>query len=326
MEYKISVIIPVYNVELYIEECLQSIMGQTLSEGVECILVDDCGGDNSIEIASNLISQYKGNVDFSILHHEHNSGLSASRNTAIRNSRGKYLYFMDSDDYLFPDSLRLLWEKVCKYPDVDIVQGNLFSEDTGRLLYEKDKYPEFSNDLNWVRKGFCYLTIPESACNRLIKRDIITDNNLYFKEGWIQEDTFWSFQIHDCVYSISFCFEKSYFYRKNPNSIMHSSSNRVEAEAFARIFNEVYCLLKNRVKKEYHIRYLERICMRILKYPDADDLNVMANIRNSLFIKLVRIDLYETKHPHNYVLRGGCKVLELLLRHILCYSNNLYSL
>ena len=77
---KISIIIPIYNVEEYIEECLQSVMRQTYKGEIECILVDDCGKDNSIAIAEQLIADYTGSIAFRILHHEHNRGLSAARN------------------------------------------------------------------------------------------------------------------------------------------------------------------------------------------------------------------------------------------------------
>ena len=72
---KISIIIPIYNVEEYITECLQSVMRQTYKGHIECILVDDCGKDNSISVAEHLIADYKGQIEFRILHHERNRGL-----------------------------------------------------------------------------------------------------------------------------------------------------------------------------------------------------------------------------------------------------------
>ena len=76
--YKISIIIPVYNVEPYISDCLQSVMRQTYKGEIECILVDDCGTDKSVEIAEKRIAEYDGPIEFKVLHHDHNRGLSAA--------------------------------------------------------------------------------------------------------------------------------------------------------------------------------------------------------------------------------------------------------
>ena len=100
---KISIIIPIYNVEPYIEDCLQSVMRQTYRGMMECILVDDCGTDNSMKVAEQLIKIYNGPIDFKVLHHEHNRGLSAARNTGIDAACGDYVYFLDSDDWISDD-------------------------------------------------------------------------------------------------------------------------------------------------------------------------------------------------------------------------------
>ena len=95
---KVSIVIPVYNVEPYIEECLQSVMRQSYRGEIECILIDDCGTDNSMGIAVQLIEEYNGPIDIKVMHHEHNQGLSAARNTGIDAACGDYIYFLDSDD------------------------------------------------------------------------------------------------------------------------------------------------------------------------------------------------------------------------------------
>ena len=88
----VSIIIPVYNVAEYIEKCLYSVIQQK-TYNIECILVDDCGTDNSIEIAEKIINQYNGPISFKLLHHNHNRGLSAARNTGINIATGDYVFF-----------------------------------------------------------------------------------------------------------------------------------------------------------------------------------------------------------------------------------------
>ena len=106
---KVSIIIPVYNVEPYIEECLLSVSSQTMTEGVECIIVDDCGKDNSMSIAERFIEEYIGKISFSIIHHGSNRGLSAARNTGIKAAKGEYVYFLDSDDTITADCIQRMY-------------------------------------------------------------------------------------------------------------------------------------------------------------------------------------------------------------------------
>ena len=80
---KVSIIIPVYNVAPYIQRCLDSVVAQTFQD-IECILVDDCGTDNSVEVAQQYIDNYRGQIQFKLIHHDKNQGLSGARNTGIR--------------------------------------------------------------------------------------------------------------------------------------------------------------------------------------------------------------------------------------------------
>ena len=119
---KVSIIIPVYNVGDYIEDCLRSVIRQVYSGDIECIIVDDCGTDNSIALAERLMASYKGPIQFIILHHQHNRGLSAARNTGIDVAQGDYIFFLDSDDELTDDSIATL-TKPLETERYDVVLG-----------------------------------------------------------------------------------------------------------------------------------------------------------------------------------------------------------
>ena len=101
----VSIIIPVYNVAPYIGDCLRSVMRQSYKGDVECILVDDCGLDESIVIAEQMIAEYDGPIQFKILHHDHNRGLSAARNTGTLQAKGDWIYYLDSDDEITEDCI-----------------------------------------------------------------------------------------------------------------------------------------------------------------------------------------------------------------------------
>ena len=226
--FSISIVIPVYNVESYIEECLRSIMSQSYTN-FECILVDDCGKDKSIEIAKSIISEYKGDAEFRIVSNSVNSGVSASRNFGIREAKGDFLIFVDSDDKLKPEGLSMFIEKVKAHPDIDLVQGNCEMEDPKDMRSYVSRYnvgihPEYIGDVSLIPKTMLHWTFPITAWNKLLRRSFILDNNLFFKEGIVHEDLLWVWMIHKHVKSLSFIDDDTYWYRTlNTSSIMGNS-------------------------------------------------------------------------------------------------------
>ena len=104
MMKEITVVMPVYKVEKYVSECLDSIINQTF-DCFECIIIDDCSPDNSMRLIEEKLAGYKGNISFRIVRNERNEGVSAARNKGIELSRGGYLFFIDSDDMLYENCL-----------------------------------------------------------------------------------------------------------------------------------------------------------------------------------------------------------------------------
>ena len=284
---KISIIIPVYNVEKYIEECLASVVGQTTTAQMECILIDDCGRDNSVAIAERYIEHYKGSIPFKLLHHERNKGLSAARNTAIREAKGEYVYFLDSDDKLFPDSIANLLRVAEKHPDAEIILGSL---SLPWYILSEEQFPEYSNDVEWIRKGLCTVEIPDPGCNKLTKREFIINNNLFFVEGYLQEDTIWSYQIQKHISAIAFCYEVTYWYRYNPEGIMNGMSAEREAKSFARVMKFAFDdLMKCDKIEPYEIKFLMWNAKRVFGYVGKEEGNkLLVTQNNPLFNKALK--------------------------------------
>ena len=115
----ISIIVPVFNVELYLKECLESIKKQTYTN-LEVIIVDDCSTDNSFNIADNFIKNYKGPIIFKLIKHDKNKGQSAARNTGLGVAKGEYVGFVDSDDYIAPNMYEFLLSEM-KSKNVGVV-------------------------------------------------------------------------------------------------------------------------------------------------------------------------------------------------------------
>lgn len=239
---KISIIIPVYNVEPYIAECLKSVMRQTYTGQIECLVIDDCGTDKSIEIAERLISDYKGPIGFKILHHEHNRGLSAARNTGIKAATGDYVYFLDSDDYVSDDCMeelaRPLQEK--KY---DMVVGNYeaFGEESNAGLWvEQGEYIG-----EQLREGCFSRGIYPMAWNKLCGLHFLRQHGLLFCEGILHEDMLWSYHAVKCLKLIYVVEKHTMFYRVRSQGIMGQIKYKSQKSA-----DSLYLIIKQIIDQE----------------------------------------------------------------------------
>ena len=191
---KISIIVPMYQVEQYLAICLKSITDQTMTDGVECILVDDCGSDRSLFIAKDFIEHYQGNVLFRIVEREKNGGLSAARNSGIDVASGEYVYFLDSDDEIIPNCLEIMWSLVEKYGKVNLVQGAFFEDEKYANSISNIKFPEFCTCQAEIKTFLLqYLGDIVGAQSRLINLSFLKEHHLYFEEGIIHEDNLWTF-------------------------------------------------------------------------------------------------------------------------------------
>lgn len=234
---KITIVIPVYNVEAYIEDCLRSVVAQTYKGEIECIIVDDCTPDGSCDIIERFIKEYTGNIQFKLLHHEKNRGLSAARNTGIDAATGEYIYFLDSDDEITPDCIELLAEPL-KKKKYDFVIGDyktvgsdnefppLLIEDGGIYTNKEIRSTYFA--------GKWYMM----AWNKLCNLNFIKWNNLYFKEGLINEDELWSFQQACTAQSMYVIRKETYKYKIRETSIMGGLTIETSINALSRIIKE----------------------------------------------------------------------------------------
>lgn len=228
-QYDVSIIIPLFKVEKFILECLQSVSAQN-ADGlkIECLIIDDCSPDKSADITKSFIDSYSGPIDFHLLTHNKNGGLSASRNTGIQSAHGRYLYFLDSDDLITSDCISLLHITAKKHNFPDIVTGDFQTFPTkdvyANISLKNKNFPDFSNDIDWIRSVFLNI-FPVIACNKLVSRKFILSNNLYFREGIIHEDNHWQALAYPYVTSVAFLKKVTYLYRMRDESITTSSNS-----------------------------------------------------------------------------------------------------
>lgn len=215
----VSIIIPVYNVEPYIERCLLSVLNQTYLH-IEVIIVDDCTPDNSINIAEEVLFGYPGK-NVRIIKHEENRGLSATRNTGIKAATGDYIYFLDSDDEIIKDAISDLVNNALNSGSDVVVGGIQIKGNYPEInLFFPDNYiiSESEEILNTFFRNEWYVM----ACNKLINLSFLRTNSLFFYEGIYHEDLLWSFELAQKVRSISFCLNQTYIYYIRENSITGS--------------------------------------------------------------------------------------------------------
>ena len=242
---KVSIIIPVYNVEDYIEDCLRSVIRQVYSGNIECIIVDDCGTDNSIALAEGVIASYKGPIQFKILHHQHNRGLSAARNTGMDVALGDYVFFLDSDDELTDDGIATL-TKPLETERYDVVLGfvayrqvlsaNHIVGTNGpqELNIKKDILLRPPKILQSYKKQWAVV-----AWNRLYRTEFIKRNHLSFKEGLLYEDNLWSFQIACLAQSLYIVSHTTYIHKIREGSIMTLGTRKDVCDSQETILKEM---------------------------------------------------------------------------------------
>lgn len=178
-DIKVSVIVPVYKVEKFIERCAESLLGQTL-KGVEYIFVNDATPDNSIAKLEDVLKKYPGRKKtVKILHHKENRGLPTARNTGLAQATGEYIFHCDSDDYVDSKMLETMYS-TAKNDDLDIVWCDWYLSFDRKERYMKQ--PEYGTPLEAL-KGMMSGAMKFNVWNKLAKRSLYTDNQISFPDG-----------------------------------------------------------------------------------------------------------------------------------------------
>lgn len=261
----ISVIVPVYKVEQYLRECLDSILEQTYRD-FELILVDDGSPDDSPRICE----EYAIKDSRVVVIHKSNGGLSDARNAGMKVAQGEYVTFIDSDDYIAKDYLAYLYT-ILKREQADIsacslckvIDGIVYNECMCEHLIKYTPYTAIQSLL--IEKD----GISTSACGKLFKKTLF-ENDICFPEGKLFEDLFTIYKLFDLSNVIIYSLSTKYYYRSTPNSIMNSPFSvktldiLVAHDELERFVNDKYPILQTDVcnrKVRYCVSYLYRILL-----------------------------------------------------------------
>lgn len=270
MEALITIMIPCYNVENTISKCLASLFGDNVSEKCEFIIVDDCSTDNSFDVIQSTISRYpKLHDNIKVISYKTNMGVAKARNSALEKAGGDYVIYVDSDDWVEPNYLSVLYEEARK-SCADLICCDYYV-DTIKGRKRIRAFPGMNSSACLRRlsenKYYGYLWI------KLIRRSILIDNNIKCIEGVdLWEDMIISCKILPYVKSISYINQPLYHYVANPHSLVHTFNQKkaenliaavkeierfyAEKNIYEKYANEINCL---------KIRAKALICLKLHK-------------------------------------------------------------
>ena len=232
----ISLIIPVYGVELYIAEFADSVFGQSCP-GIQYIFVNDGTKDRSIEVLNDLIdAKYPHLREHIVIVNKENGGLPAARKTGMEYALGDYIYHVDPDDWLSPGSLEAIVAKCCE-TNADIVYFNYVKEYSNRSSVKKEKEYNISQKDLYIRDMYNHKAFG-TLCNKCVKRSLY--EGIFHPKYSYAEDCYLSVQLAARAESLAYLEKDIYHYRKNnPHSITRQGRRR-RKEEYALNFLDLY--------------------------------------------------------------------------------------
>ena len=274
---KVSVIVPVYNVEKYISKCLDTLVNQTLDD-IEIIIVNDGSKDKSKEIIKKYEMQYLEKIKY---YEKENVGLSDARNYGMKYANGEYIAFLDSDDYVELDMYEKMYE-IAKKENSDMVECNFIWEYPNKT---RDDIGEiYNNKKEMIEK------IRVVAWNKLIKKEIVEKSKVSFPVGFRYEDVEFTYKLIPYLNKVSFIKKPLVHYIQRENSISNMQNEKTK-EIFEVLDNVLRFYKENNFYEEYkneleyvYTRYL--LCSSLLRMVKIEDKNIRKKLLNETWENL----------------------------------------
>ncbi|HZF71583.1 glycosyltransferase [Sulfuricurvum sp.] len=299
MSTKVSVIIPIYNVEAYLQECLDSILIQDLSD-IEIICINDGSTDNSLEI----LQKYAVQDSRIIIIEQRNSGVSSARNSGLKTAKGEYIFMPDSDDYLLsPNVLSLLYTTASEQ-NLDILSFNY------RLVGNQESDYLSKSKANIISNGKEFLLMSDNIVmvwNKFYKRDYLNSIHFLYNEAIIHEDDEALPRLYINASRVSHLSNVLYAYRQRQNSIMTQKISLKNFSALAAVIvshdilfqKEPNYAFRRHLKKRIY-DYLFRVYDLSLSNSELPGVVDLYNeIKNNL--SLSKLDLFLIKNDEKFI-------------------------
>lgn len=247
---KVTIAIAVYNVEKYIEKCIDSVLDQDFDD-YEVLVIDDRGSDNSVNLIDHIAKKHPNGEKIRIFHHEKNLGTGAVRNTSIDEAKGEYIFFMDGDDYLAPNAIRLLYEAMIAN-NADVVIGNhqrIFPD--GRIdynsNYKQGKCVSEYAIAEWIRKNnIVYYHV--ATWNKLFRTSLLRDNGVRCVPWHRQEDIYFALQTAFAIKSVVTIPDITYYWVQVQGSCMNQDTTEWHLNQYLDIFDKSMALITEKEK------------------------------------------------------------------------------
>lgn len=325
---KLSIIVPIYNVEEYLPDCLNSLVSQDIKD-YEIICIEDKSTDNSAKILNEYAHKYN---NIKAIYHNHNRGLSAARNTGIKHAQGKYIQFVDSDDMIKPNVCDKIYKFATK-KKADVVFFNMFflNNEAEGLCREQQKYTSFS-EVYSGRQLLCEfqemnISKPE-AVRQFLRREFLIDNNLVFYEGIIHEDILFYFMVMMKAKIAIDINEEYYIYRQRRESISWGQRENSASSLMVCMINICSYWMTNSFSTEenmYIYEFVKSIYISYLnrkKYQDSEKLQgkekeiliqkIMSTMNNQK-VSFKDKDIERLEKAKNIIIYGAGKVAKDVL-------------
>lgn len=294
--YKISVIIPVYNAEQYIDKCIESVINQTLSD-VQIILVNDGSIDNSKEKCE-IWSKKFNNIQ---LINKENGGQGEARNVGLNYANGKCIFFLDADDYLPNNALEILYSNMTKN-NVDVVCGtsiSVFKDKTKKKnTMRYNIRPMIVNGQEFIQKNN-YKDVEPMVWLYMYNHEFLKKNNLKFSIGVYHEDCEFTLKVFYYAENISFIDDVTYYQFISDNSTMRSKNIKKSKDAIQIAKNIESFIERNvenkKIKKAFK-KYVAYLYSYSLHYAMQIDYNIDLLINNADRLKIIKALKYNIKY------------------------------
>lgn len=299
MKTKFSIIIPVYNVERFLKENLNSVYQLDLKDK-EIILVNDGSTDSSLKILETYKKKYPENTK---LISQKNQGLSEARNTGISNACGEFILFIDSDDFIDPIVTENFLNEAYK-EKVDILIGDYIEYFSDNELKKRNHYSLDNENLGlfFLEKGFKNKCFEVVAWKNIYRRKFLIENNLFFKKGLLHEDNLFTPMAFYYAKKVKyFNGNEFYYYRQNNSSSIMKTKTKKNYEHMLYIINQLLEFVKgNKIDNKYFNRLILSIYIIIVlegKFKNKETFKKIKKLNFNLreFFKLYFVKIYSIK-------------------------------
>lgn len=304
---RVSIIIPVHNTSMYLDRCFGSCLSQTLDE-IEIIAVDDLSTDNSADIIRQYTEKYPDK--FRGIYLTENLRQGGARNVGIREARGEYLLFLDSDDFIKPDMCRTLYENA---NGANLSGGDfcIFEED-GKEEEKALSYTDSDVGVMNEEKLLRYIFSCGLFWTRIYKRSFIIENDLFFPEKLFFEDAWFNFMTAICAKTIRKCEGYFYCYYQSPNSTTRNKKDKRKFERLKitdRIFDDclergLYKKHKDAVEAKFLSMSVSNLLYTCFDNYDSDEIDKIYHIKESV---KKRLPDYKKTYAYKNTVKGEGK-------------------